>query len=116
MEIRTKFNIGDKVWVIDSRKVEDICPICEGKGYVIIKNENFRCPKCNAYRKINERNEYFIEGQIKITDIRVWCLYEPEIRYFDDKYSKEGIMVFEKNCFATEAEAQAECDKRNKGE
>lgn len=113
MEIKTKFNLDDIIWVIDSKKVEEICPICEGKGLIGIKNETFACPKCHTNGKINEKDEWFVKGQIKITDIRVWCLYIPEIRYLDEKFNGNGIMVYEEDCFATEEQAQKECDRRN---
>lgn len=31
MEIRTKFNVGDKVWTIRQSEVAEKCPICNGK-------------------------------------------------------------------------------------
>lgn len=113
MEIKTKFKLDDIVWIIDVEKVEENCPICEGKGFVDIKNETFDCPKCYTNGKIKEKDEWFVKGQIQITDIRVWCLYMPEIRYFDETFNGNGIMVYEEECFLTEAEAQKECNKRN---
>ena len=74
-EIRTKFNVGDKVWEI---------AIWKGKWCVI--------------------GQYIIEG----------------IYYDSSKGIKYGLhlstSINKEDCFATQAEAQAECNKRNKGE
>lgn len=78
MQIKTKFNVGDKVWVIGKKE----------------NNDEF----------------YIVKGNIKI-------------HHYDTKI-KGGVILeddlffgyFENDCFATKEEAQAECDKRNKGE
>ena len=38
MEIRTKFNVGDKVWTIRQSEVAEKCPICNGKEKIKIRN------------------------------------------------------------------------------
>lgn len=113
MEIRTKFNIDDTVWIIKSEKKEEDCKYCEGKGVVKIKDKEFGCPYCHKEKKVAEKDFYFVDKTIKITDIRIWCLFVPEIRYFDEnKYE----VAYEEDCFATKEEAEAECNKRNKEE
>ena len=50
MEIKTKYNIGDKVIVAGktSRPVQMVCPCCEGERRVEIKGILYPCPKCNG--------------------------------------------------------------------
>ena len=50
MQIETKFNIGDTVYVCKNNSTKDLenCKICDGKGAIIIKDESFCCPKCHG--------------------------------------------------------------------
>ena len=76
MEIKTKFNVGDKVWYIQCRKVK-----CAIITYIITET-------------LAERSATIIGYELN-TEI--------------GNYGEEDL-------FATQAKAQAECDKRNKGE
>lgn len=75
MEIKTKFNVGDRVWVIDY--CYEWTPAYEGEFL-------------GEYGKIHED----IPEQVSIKTIG---------------------LVNKRDCFATQAEAQAECDRRNNG-
>lgn len=79
MEIRTKFNIGDVVYIV-----------------AIPLGATFYC----AYDK---------DTIIAINTYNGICNV---IEYCFKNYSPKK----EQDCFATKEEAQAECDKRNKGE
>ena len=50
MQIDTKFNVGDTVYVCKNNSTKDLetCKICDGKGAITLKNESFCCPKCNG--------------------------------------------------------------------
>lgn len=50
MQIETKFNVGDTVYVCKNNSTKDLetCKICDGKGAIIIKDESFCCPKCHG--------------------------------------------------------------------
>lgn len=78
-EIKTKFNVGDKVWVLYKDK--------------------------DNWEIIGLEIEY-----IHIEKTIFYGFYD-----IDDIYSNIPCQWEEQDCFATQAEAQAECDKRNKG-
>ena len=65
----------------------------------------------------SENGSWFVRGSYKIWKIFVQVFNDTQdIQYGllrDDNYY---WYMQEKNCFATKEEAQAECDKRNKGE
>lgn len=46
----TIFRVGDEVYVLDEscHYTEEQCPICDGKGYVTIKDNEYECPECNG--------------------------------------------------------------------
>ena len=50
MQIETKFNVGDTVYVCKNNSTKDLetCKICDGKGEITIKDVSFCCPKCHG--------------------------------------------------------------------
>lgn len=92
MEVKTKFNIEDKIWVITLSFSEE--------------KDDFEWKVEPTERIIKRIGVCF--DDVKSVEITYHTNYldgSTCISYYD-----------EKNCFATKEEAQAECDKRNKGE
>lgn len=89
MEIKTKFNIGDKVWCIDKYTEEN--------EYI------WRVDTCWG--------KWEIYG-FRVFDDGVYCvLFEENYRnkrYFESRYNYK-----EQDCFLTKEQAQKECDRRN---
>lgn len=81
MEIKTKFNVGDTIYIIYSN------------------NENMWCIK-----------------EVVILGIKIF-IEEREIKIrYDTKATRENTWIngaYEKLCFSSISEAQAECDRRN---
>ena len=108
MEIRTKFNVGDKVWTIRQSEVAEKCPICNGKEKIKIKNKKYRCPECDGDGYIRKLYPEWVvfdrKREIKeiIIDIDRELIYSVEYNKYDAK-----------DCFATKEQAQKECDRRN---
>jgi hypothetical protein len=51
MEFNSGYELGQTIYYVcpsfnNKNKIE--CDICEGKGFVLIKNKNFDCPKCEG--------------------------------------------------------------------
>ena len=69
------------------------CKDCNGKGYIFI--DGWKIDKCNYGRGY----ERYVVYKREIVNGKV---------IYNDKYN-------DKDCFATQAEAQAECDRRNNG-
>lgn len=129
MEIKTKYNLGDKVYQIHSYSKEEFakCPACEGRGHVYVNEFKFTCEKCYGHGgtavyppvKWHVSNEVGKIGKIEAT------LYAN--KYLDDWQRKNetrymlditgvgsGTCYYEDNLYSTEDEAIAECDRRNK--
>ena len=122
MTIETKFDIGDKAWSIEgervSRKTPYICPVCNGSG----KMKIFGDKKCDAtifdgaYRCENgylsaRKYEFTIQRGV-ISDIFIEISKNSEHTV---ECTIGGSIWDQRELYATEEEAQAECDRRNNG-
>lgn len=118
MQIKTKFDLNEDVYVIKRVKVDTSykCNICEGKGLIYFKGEKLECPKCKGVGIINNPNNYMYEWQVKSTKIyRV----NPEVTKDCqiDRYSvlcSYGYATDEDYIYKTEEDAIIECQKMNK--
>lgn len=108
MEIKTKFNVGDKVWTINQGEVQEKCPICNGKERVKIKNKSYMCPECNGDGYVKKLHP---EWKVFYYKREIWRLIINRSK--EEIYSVEGNEYKVKDCFATKEEAQKECDKRH---
>ena len=103
MEINTKFKIGDRVWIIKSKSVENLGRYGEKCG------DGIYFPRYI--------DEYYVGENYEIKRIEIKCYSNEDIDiiyYFKDFHIYD--FGSEEYCFATKEEAQVECDKRNKGE
>lgn len=69
MDIKTKYNIGDRVYFVGkeyNRKITKRCDLCRGAGYLInIEKESMECPNCkNGHVEEFTYNYIPIEGTI----------------------------------------------------
>ena len=130
MQIQTKFSLGQKVYpvVCDSETIKQDCPLCNGTGYVGIAgaNRTITCPDCcgRGYNIKQAKTQWHIlKGNTKIGEVRVNVHYT--CNNADDlvKEKEEQYMLYcsgvgsgtlwSKDLYATEEQAQKECDKRN---
>lgn len=132
MEIKTKLNIGDKMYFI--HKIEGVeinsCISCNGTGKITLASgKTFNCPECygeghfkkittKQWRPLDDRNNVISMygqpvGKIEISITKDGRKKNPDI---DIKYTPKGFGNFfqEEDVFASHEEAQAECDRRNK--
>jgi len=126
MEIKTKFNLGQMVYVVQP-STEDIwedCPICGGTGYVDIKGKKYECPDWDCRQgkvfKDTRYNQYKIACHSKIGQVRVeinkdsytecYMLVATGIGtgalWYDDE--EHGSRMF-----ATKQEAEEYCNEKN---
>ncbi len=127
MTITTKFDIGEKVFeIISSSYVgRKTCAACSGRGNIPLDNgEKYRCPECfgKGYEEVYGQKEWrlgrdeedgdFFERPIGQINIEVIGQRPSKTKI---RYTRKGTgnCMYEEQCFATEAEAQAECAKRN---
>jgi len=129
MELKTKFNIGDKVATIQnfSEEVFKTCLTCEGSGKIQVKDKEFNCPDCYGNggkeewetKKWNISNDKgILTGYDKVIKIDIdISKNEIKIRYIlGYRYSESycGTLWSEDEVFGSIEEAQLECDRRNK--
>lgn len=133
LHIKTKFEVGQEVYRIESsRKViecEETCDVCLGEGSFIYKNYQCHCPKCGGRGKIIVNKNYIQINSVedikwKIISIKVevdkdenvtliYTLYPfTNINYSQYIYGK--TTAFEHQLFATFEEAQLYCDEQNR--
>ena len=119
MEIKTKFNVGDVIWIIKQDNKYIKCPNCKGKSKELVDNIEYFCPNCYGNGKVlSQELEWFVSENVgTITQIKTFTDEGGiDIDYFGGQIFASEYLGEEKNCFATKEKAQKECDKRNKGE
>lgn len=126
MNIKTKFNLGDRVFYISGVGCEYMvkCLTCNQTGQITINSETFICPKCKGESKhkkwAGNKAVVYDEFNIGKIDVEVYpennvrCGHSGiEIKYMDNS-TGSGSCYHEKDLFSTRAAAEAECVKRNK--
>ena len=124
MELTTKFNLGQTVYPINcySEKIIETCAVCNGsKNITLVDDESYRCPKCYGNGNLTSygANIYHVGEATMIGKVDVEKYFKPNkgddrIKYM--LYSTgigSGTLWDEKDIFATEEDASAECEKRN---
>jgi hypothetical protein len=137
MRVTTKFSPGDRVYRIASarKEVRTPCAACEGRGRVTLAdNADHICPACygqrghtsyepQAWRVDPDDLGSLIVGQVRFElhgdDWHGYTNNEPEDRRQYMCWETgvgSGTLLSEDDLFASEAEARAECDRRNEDE
>jgi len=130
MEIKTKFSLNDKVFVIHKTVTSRFitCKACNGQGRIIQNGCEFLCASCQysggRYEDVSPKWQIAFENT-KVGKVYVEMYYEkyykinPKTRDREIKYMVEasgigtGTLWMENEVFATEEEALEECKKRN---
>lgn len=139
MHLPTKFDLGQYVVTIWHGPTERLvsCTVCDGTSWINVKGHRYLCPECHGHGTQREHiparwhvAHFGIVGRIqvettahlgdgpaqpyRVTDTPVGPL---AINYMIDATGVgSGTLHYEPNVFADEAEAQAECDRRNQGD
>jgi len=122
MDIKTKFDIGQTVYVVTqcSNIIRTECDICKGKGrYVINEQYSTACPKCygNGYVEENHGKIFDIYTKSSVGKIIVEEHYKNGRK---EKYMLKstgidsGALWTAEELFASEEEAKKYCEKMNK--
>lgn len=117
MEIKTKFNVGDVVYVCNRNKIHknERCNICDGKGTITIKDNDFICPRCNGNKYIRTRGaSNFVPEEKTITKIIVSISKnhgntQTHTRYGFDDSRKCSVADCRNLVFTTKEEAETRC-------
>jgi Zn finger protein HypA/HybF involved in hydrogenase expression len=129
MEVKTKYNYGDLLYPITTRreqvKIFHNCPLCNDKGKVTLGDKEYTCPECSGYtyHSVDGEIEYCVfykngkVGSIQFEgyDKKYVDRDRLKISYMLDSTGVGSGTVWEEDrLFPTLEEAQAECDKCNK--
>lgn len=116
MEIKTRFAINDIVFVIHHTNPKEVCPDCKGKERIKVNAINYYCGKCHGEGKVlSKKVKWWVSEDIDIIT-RIHTHTDEggtDVIYFNDNRTFSDYLGEEKNLFSTQAEAQAECDRRN---
>lgn len=128
MDIKTKFDFGQRVWGIlkGTEEYRETCKLCKGNGRINITPERtISCPDCygHGFNTKWKEKAWFIPSDdyycFVIQKIAVE-LYNPNNKSASKNRSwiyymaaSSGTMFDENNLFSSIEEAQLECDKRN---
>lgn len=116
-KIKTKFDIGDKVYTIQKEKVKISCHICKGLKKIKYNNMDMKCPECAGKGVFISddtismvRENPFTVSMIKVSiDNRNGV----EIKYkCGDEYGNRTNRK-ESNLYKTVKQAQKACDELN---
>lgn len=126
MEIKTKFDLGQTVYVV-RQMTEDIwedCPACGGKRYVNINGQKYECPNMDCHQgkvfKGTKYNQYKIACHSKIGQVRVEIRKDSykECYMLDATGIGTGTLWYDdeeygSRMFATKQEAEEFCKGKN---
>ena len=110
--IENKFNVGERVYLIQQVPVHFDCNVCNGEGKFLYNNYKIRCPKCNGSGKLHDCNARVwkvIDDECKVSSIKAsYNGHNISIRYKISGYNR-----LEENVFDTFEKAQIRCDELN---
>lgn len=132
MEIKTKFDLGQRVYIIhkSGQLIKVICPACSGTGDITIDNMGktfeFICPNCQGSTIVEswfDANWQVAYEKVKIGKVQVELYRETFINkgigknrvtyMVDETGIGSGSFWNEDEVFGTYEEALEECRKRN---
>lgn len=113
INIDNKYDIGQKVFLIEKEDNTEKCLNCGGKGF--IRNEkliDFKCHKCKGSGKVlKEDNKWVVSSKsMEIKNIKIYLNKDS----FNLKYIVGGYSKKEEELFSSIKTAQDKCDKLNK--
>lgn len=122
MEIKTKYNIGDKFYTdtFANRDYKTVkCPVCEGKEKLIINDFAFKCPKCYGYGEISVSKAKYRAAQFEIKEIRITVNKNNVLIQYDadEVNGRESYLFEEKHIIRqSKKKAQEKADQKTQEE
>lgn len=52
MELKTKYNVGQRVKIEAEYMCDKECPFCNGQGYLMINSNKVKCKTCDSTGKL----------------------------------------------------------------
>lgn len=127
---KTKYKVGDEVYVISSEERKVKCKFCDGgKEKFFVKNSKNKkmsmpCPEClDKGYVIEDPNKFYLKGKFVIRQITITITdYRKSVQFICENVDRElnslddRAYPIEENCFKDKQSALAECRKRNREE
>ena len=119
--LKTKFGLGQIVWVVDDDWTPNQCPTCRGTKQVAIGGEYFICPKCHGNGTMPQPEDEYLQLAYEATVTEIHARHGGSTSFLirlkeGAKLRRFGnISCAESDLFATEEEAQALAGRLNQG-
>ena len=121
MQIETKFNIGDAVYMVgtfDSISFSEICPLCQGKEtiMVLIEGQEEKVEMdCSCKNVFQSRSIFYNEvSKMKVEEIKIFVDWRKAAELNYNLIGEEdSVTVEEEYIFKTEREALEFCVRQN---
>lgn len=120
INIETKFNIGQEVYIIQKARAKEPCPACNGQGHIKIEGNDFSCTSCyGTGRLYGKKKIYQLLGKDTITSIKIFNYllntggHHNELKTVVKYGFKNGNDFTDQKLFATQEEAEARCRELN---
>ena len=120
MKIETKFDVGDKVYVVEKEEQQHKyipCSVCDGRKTIKIENKpEMICLYCDGFGKYLTSHEglfKIVEEETIVSAVYIYIYPKQEV-VFEYRIDSYGYHVKEKVMFKTKELAQEECDRLNK--
>lgn len=121
INVETKFNIGQEVYIIQKARSKEPCAACNGEGHIIIDGNRFSCDKCFGTGRLHgKRKIHQLAGKDIITNIKVYNYLLNTGGHHNESKTvvKYGFAdrsdYTEQKLFATQEEAETRCNELNK--
>ena len=120
INMETKFNIGQEVYVIQKARAKEPCAACNGQGHIKIEGNDFSCTSCFGTGRLHgKRKIYQLLGKDTITSIKIFNEllnadgHHNELKTVVKYAFKNGTDFTDQKLFATQEEAEARCRELN---
>jgi hypothetical protein len=121
INVETKFNLGQEVYIIQKARSKESCAACNGEGHIIIDGNRFSCNTCFGTGLVHgKRKIYQLADKDTITSIKVYNYLLNTGGHHNEpkavvKYRfKNGDDYTDQKLFATQEEAETRCNELNK--
>ena len=131
MEIKTKLDIGDKLYIIKEQSAykKEICPMCDGEGFVYLTsplntnkpdwNDKMRCPNCSGNKIVRgDKVSAFSYEEKVIVGFKISVKEKSGVhisyRVKEDNHEGErSYPEYSNMIFTSEEDARAACEYLN---
>ena len=116
INMETKFDLGQEVYIIQKARAKEPCAACNGQGHIKIEGNDFSCTLCyGTGRLYGKKKIYQLVGKDTITSIKIFNYllnvggHHNELKTVVKYAFKNGTDFTDQKLFAAQEEAEARC-------